>query len=213
MGKRLIKYFLLILAVAFIADVGYLYWGKHGAISQTKNTLPQELDKIVSGSSGDSANLPQKTNFEAPNGKYVLTEKKEKTRETITQTFLVTPEKGASIELFKKDSPNGDLVSVPFNTFSPNDRYVFLKENDSDKTRYLVFRTDGKSLGKDANYVEVSSLFEQSKYNGYKLMDITGWGGVDLLILNTNNSDGSQGPSFWFEATTNSFIRLNDRFN
>ena len=60
--------------------------------------------------------------------------------------------------------------------------------------------------------IEFAELFE-SKYPEYKITAVTGWGGLNLIVINTDKIDGGTGPSFWFDLSGHSFIRLSNRFN
>lgn len=99
----------------------------------------------------------------------------------------------------------GDSYFVPFNAFSPDNKYIFLKELESGDFVALPL----SDIQKTAN---ISSLFTQ-KYPDFKITDVTGWGGVGLIVINTDKAEGGIGPSFWYEAFSGNFIRLSTRFN
>ncbi len=151
------------------------------------------------------ADSPKSTTIEAPDGKNKLVAKEEKTKEGVVYSFSVINEAtGVSKDIFTKSVPTGTVISIPFNTFSPDDKYIFLKEENPTGTTYLV------PIG-DQTF-DIVALFA-AKYPDFKVTDVTGWGGMTLIVVNTDKASGGQGPSFWFDVTSKSFIRLNNRFN
>lgn len=148
----------------------------------------------------------------APNGLMTLTVKNEKTASGVNYTISATNKDSSPIQIYSKTEPTGSSLLVPDNTFSPDNKYIFLKETTPTQTYYYALSTDGKPLTKDSQAIEITSLF-YAKYTDFKITDMTGWGGITLIVINTNNSDGKIGPSFWFEVPTQAFIRLSNRFN
>ena len=140
------------------------------------------------------AESPKSTTIEAPDGKDKLIMKEEKNKENITYTFTT------SRQVFTKTVPIGTEISIPFNTFSPDNKYFFLKEGDN----YFVPLED--------QILDISGLFA-AKYPDYKITDVTGWGGMNLIVVNTDKASGGIGPSFWFEVPSQTFIPLSIRFN
>jgi hypothetical protein len=98
------------------------------------------------------------------------------------------------------------------NTVSPDNKYFFIKETVPGKTLYLVFSADGKPITKESHYVEFAEKFS-ARYPDLKITEATGWGGMNLIVFNTDKADGGSGPSFWFEVPNGSFIQLSNRFN
>lgn len=140
------------------------------------------------------ADSPKLTDIKSPDGKDTLNVKEEKNKENITYTFTT------SKQIFTKTVPTGTVISVPFNTFSPDNKYIFLQEGNT----YFVPLKD--------EILDINALFLE-KHPEYKITDVTGWGGMTLIVVNTDKVSGGQGPSFWFDVTNQSFIRLSTRFN
>ncbi len=151
------------------------------------------------------AESPVSTTIDSPDGKKKLTVKEEKGKETKTYTFSVLDlATGFYKDIFNKTVPTATTLSIPLNTFSPDDKYIFLKETSGDTFTYFV-PLEGQTL-------DILSMFAE-KHPDYKITDVTGWGGMTLIVVNTDKKDGGQGPSFWFDVTSKSFIQLNNRFN
>lgn len=148
----------------------------------------------------------------SPDGKWsaILTKKSGLTNSTYTLA-IKDLEKSSKKEIYRTTLLDGDNLELPPNTFSPTDKYVFLKKK-GDKTEYIVMKASGEDLVKDQQTIEISSLFYK-KYEDYVITDVTGWGGYTLLVVNTDKKEGGTGPSFWLDMSGFSFIRLSTRFN
>jgi hypothetical protein len=141
----------------------------------------------------------------SPDGKMSLIMRKEKGDGTVTYRFTLKDEaSGAQKEIFTKAETAGVTLSIPDNTFSSDNKYVFLKETGTSGVTYLVLT--------DTQTFDVSSLFA-AKHENYVITDATGWAGPTLLIINTDKASGGIGPSFWFDVASHSFIQLSSRFN
>ncbi len=152
--------------------------------------------------------------YPSPDGKYVLVANNETEADGIVvQTFTINNLKDdTSIEIYRKDSPVESLISVPENTFSPNDKYIFLTLEENWINKYLVLRTDNKEINSESKFLEIESLF-RNMHPEYTITDITGWGGYNVLVVNTDTKEDKTGPSWWFDASNSSFYKLSTRFN
>lgn len=149
----------------------------------------------------------------SPDGKYLLTMETLKNDESIKQSFSVKAvEDDTSVKIFDRKSSLNDPVTIPYNSFSPNNKYIMLLINDTEKLTHIVLRTDGKDITEGQKYAEIEKNF-YGKYSDFDITDVTGWGGYSLVVVNTNNKDGKVGPSFWFDLSNLSFIHLSTRFN
>jgi hypothetical protein len=111
-----------------------------------------------------------------------------------------------------KNFPSDSAFDLPFNTFSPENAYFFIEENNKDVRNYYVFSASGRMLRNEEQMINVSKLFEE-KFPHLKLIEATGWASSTLLVVNTNTESGEQGPSFWFEVPSLAFIQLATRFD
>ncbi len=190
----------LILTVVAGALIGVLAFMRPGQKSETQEPIPLLA-------ADETPATAQTTTILAPNGKMVLIMNEKKETDGISHTFFVSDsESGARKEIFNKKVPAGDNIEVPYNTFSPDNRYIFLKEIISGSTSYFVISTA------DGIIFNVSEVFNQKLSADFLITDVTGWGGMTLLVVNTDKVGGGMGPSFWFEPPA-SFIRLSTRFH
>lgn len=87
---------------------------------------------------------------------------------------------------------SGENISLPQNAWAPNDAYVFIKQGGT----FLVFKTtSGEQLA------DIAALFAE-KLPDRVFGDATGWDGVGLVHVT------SDGPSYWFDVASTSFLQL-----
>ncbi len=159
------------------------------------------------------ARASQLTSVGSPDGKMSLTMKQKKGDGTVTYTFLIADEEtGSQREIFFKTVPSGTVFTVPNNTFSSDNKYVFFKEISLGSVDYYILTSSGEPVYKDTQGFNFSSLFNE-KHQDYVITDVTGWAGPTLVVINTDKSGGGTGPSFWFDVASKSFIQLSSRFD
>ncbi|MEI6690342.1 MAG: hypothetical protein WCL07_01185 [bacterium] len=100
-----------------------------------------------------------------------------------------------------------DQFSIPFNTWSPDNKYFFLKG----VKEYYVFNNSSKLGISQKPIYAIRELFVKSHPDD-TLVDVTGWASPTLLLLNATTSTGAE-SSYWFDIQTGHFIRLSTYFN
>lgn len=135
---------------------------------------------------------------------------------TKSNTFTISTVSGQNPHvLFTKNTPLTTSIAIPGNSWSPDNKYVFLVEKDSagkpsdseGKENFLVFLASGANIVKEQKFLDVGVQFTE-KVKDYTLRDVTGWASPTLLIVYTNDGKGGKGPSFWFDVESRSFIQL-----
>ena len=107
--------------------------------------------------------------------------------------------------------PEGESLSIPFNTWSPDNRYFFIEHTTPKGKEALTFRQIGQSLTDDEPYLNITSIFN-GKNTGNTYQETTGWASETLLIVNTISAGGSKGPSYWVEVPSKAVIQLSTEF-
>ncbi len=160
-----------------------------------------------------STPTPTETRVLAPGGKMTLVMREEKNKNGVTYTFSTIDEKDQKEkQIFTKTLPTGESIIIPFNTWSPTDKYLLLKETTTHGDSYFVISALGLPLAKEVYEYNVTELFTE-KYQNFVITEMTGWAGPTLVVINTDKLEGGIGPSFWFEVPYKGFIRLSTRFN
>lgn len=136
------------------------------------------------------------------------------TNKNKTKTYVFTVSKtGDSVpqQIFNSTLPDTDTMSLPFNSWSPDNAYVFIQQIISGKNGVLIFNANGQPFPVGDKYLDVKTIFTAKNTNN-TYDEATGWASETLLIINTLNSDGSKGPSYWFEVPSKAIIRLSTEF-
>jgi hypothetical protein len=186
MGKRIFKSLLLFFFVIAAASGVYIFTQQSSASNYTSENV--KLPTVV------AAETPSPTQV-SPDGKKTLTMKTSEANGITTYSFY-----SGDTNMFYKDLTNDSAMSIPFNTWSVDDKYFYVRETTPNQTNYYVI----------PGQINITDKFTE-KYPTYKLQDVTGWASPTLLIVNANT--GSADISFWFDLTSQSFIRLSNRFN
>lgn len=133
---------------------------------------------------------------------------------TSTHYSLSVTDKSTNLTktIFTKTVPPGVVITVPFNTFSPDNKFIFLKEMGDGYSKHFVLSLSGRDIVQGSQTIDIEPEFAE-KYPDFKITDVTGWGGINLIVVNTDKIEGGIGPSFWFDIGSSSFIRLSTRFN
>lgn len=143
---------------------------------------------------------------DSPDGKLTLLMNSLKDKNGITYTFSVSGK-----EIFVKTVDLLTTITIPYNTWDPNGKYIFLKEESPSGVRFFVLSTTVLSSDQNEHTADITDLFSK-KYPDLKIKDVTGWGGINLIIVNSMKTDGERGPSFWFEMPSHYFSQLSTRF-
>ncbi len=115
-------------------------------------------------------------------------------------SFLVSSPNDKNVLVYSKNLTNG-AISLPANSWSPDNKYFFIKESDAGIDNYLVFKADGANFTNGDLLIDVVPLYT-AKVQNYDLRDITGWDAPGLLHVLTT------GPSFWFDIGSRAFLQL-----
>jgi hypothetical protein len=191
----------LILIIILIAAAGVIF------MSQKMHTNSDSYVPIVAEAEEES----KETSEISPDGKMTLSMKSEKVETGTRYSFSIKEsESNISHEIYTMTAPAESIFTIPANTFSPDNKYVFLKESNGKQANYFVLSVNSSSNSQ--NSLDISPLFV-AKHPDLTVTDMTGWGGINLIVFNTDKVNGGVGPSFWFDVPSKSFIQLSNRFN
>lgn len=147
--------------------------------------------------------------MDSPDGNMTLTLEEKKALQSL---FVSSKTDGKKIPIYKKEKVGSRKLEIPYNTWSPDNIYVFLKEKTPTIDNYLVFQSSGKLFSNNLPYVSIQELFNKSIPN-YFIEDVTGWAAPNLLIINTRANESNNKVSFWFDVPNQSFTQLGTYFN
>lgn len=146
--------------------------------------------------------------MDSPDGSMTLTLKN---KETSYSLFASSKSDGQPQLIFKKEEVNSSKLEIPYNTWSPDNIYVFLKEKTPILDNFLVFQSSGSFFSNNLSYLSIQELFKKNVPD-YTIEDVTGWGGINLIVINAKNIIDDRKVSFWFDVPSQSFIQLGTYF-
>jgi len=181
--------------------------------SKNQSVFSAALPVVITPMPTPTPKGPQISIMDSPEGSKTLTLEMQQDKDITTYTLSASSKSdNEKKQLFKKVEPNSQILSIPFNTWSTDNVYVFLKEKTPSMDNYLVFQSSGNVFPDEAAFVSIQELFSK-KVPGYVIEDVTGWAGPTSLIVNTKALGDSRKVSFWFEVPSQSFIQLSTYFN
>ncbi len=204
-----LRTFAIILLVGFVVGIILFFWSGQKKRENLQN--PLFIQTKVQGSDTQPGGEASKetTEVHSPDGKMKISMQETLIGEIASYVFLVSEISGGNnIEIFSKTLTNGRM-ELSKNSWSPDNKYVFLREKESEQTQYYVFRADGNAFSNGEKHIDVVSVFE-SKKTGAVLSDVTGWDSPTLLHLLTNAKSGEE-MNYWFEIPSKALIRLASR--
>lgn len=125
--------------------------------------------------------------------------------------FASSKSGGQPQQIFKKEEVNSSKLEIPYNTWSPDNVYVFLKEKTPTIDNYFVFQSSGSFFSNNLSYLSIQELFKKNVPD-CTIEDVTGWGGINLIVINAKNIIDDRKVSFWFDVPSQSFIQLGTYF-
>lgn len=152
---------------------------------------------------------PIETAFmDSPDGTMTLTMEKQPAKEYDKYSFFTSVKSETAKHLiFSKEVPLSQSLSIPYNTWSPDNVYFFITESTPLFNNYYVFFVSGDDFPDNSRYVSIQELFAKH-ISDYIITDVTGWAAPNLLIVNTRETQGEKKVSFWFNVTNQSFTQL-----
>ncbi|MGE5041802.1 MAG: hypothetical protein ACM3IJ_02775 [Candidatus Levyibacteriota bacterium] len=102
---------------------------------------------------------------------------------------------------------NSAVFSVPDNAWDPEGTYFFIEKMQDGVRNDFAVKTSGEDFSDGQKYLDLLDLYKQKNFP-YVYKGATGWAGYNLMMVETENTDGTPGPLFWFEVPSASFIQL-----
>lgn len=169
--------------------------------------LPGDITPILSPST-----QPKEQSQIAPDGKFTLwlSLRSVSQAETQYQLFVEDVQTSERNLVYTENFTDESKFFIPFNTWSPGNKFFFIKQVRADGEHFLVFNADGTAF-EQGPYLDITNFYKEAEID-FDLDDVTGWAAPTLLLVLTINKDMEKGPSYWFEVPSKKFIRLSTQF-
>jgi len=149
----------------------------------------------------------------SPDGaKKVIMKVTENSDNTKTYDFSTADENGVNEKyIFTKTLDSTANMTIPFNTWSPDNQYFFTQENTANGKNVFVFKGSGATFTDGETFLDVTDLFRKAA-TGNNFSQATGWASESLIVVNTIKPDSTKGPSYWFEVPSKVIVQLSTEF-
>lgn len=206
--RTIIQLIVITLIIACLAAMGYTEYGKITQTSAVPTFIPVAAVATVTPIPEPKL---QTSSMDSPEGSKTLTvERVEYARSASYSVFVTEKQGGERIDLMTHDATFQDLT-IPYNTWSPDTGYFFLKETTADRSDYRVFQSSGDRFPEDILSLSIPSLFTES-VQGFVIEDVTGWASATQIIVNTRGIETDAKVSFWFDVPSQTFTQLGTYF-
>lgn len=111
-----------------------------------------------------------------------------------------------NINLYKDES-----MVIPYNTWSPDNKYFFIQKNTTAGPEIMVFNAKGEPFASGETYLDLTGSF-RAKETGDIFAEATGWASETLIIVNAVTKDNNL-VSYWFEVPSKAIIQLSTVFD
>ena len=206
-----------VILFSLAAGVGVAFALYNGHKPQLPNNISLPVIQSIQNAPTDTPTpppipKPQITSQISPDGKKQLTLTTTTNNDlTKTYTFVTTDAGGGNQQQVYTVTYATDTMNIPFNTWSPDDKYVFIIHTTTSGTEALVMKADGKPITETESTYNAATIFN-AKNNGNSYQETTGWASETLLIINTTTQTGAKGPSYWLEIPSKAIIQLSTQF-
>ena len=113
--------------------------------------------------------------------------------------------------VYSKTLSAGETLSIPYNTWSPDNNYFFIVDNTGTTQKVLVFQANGQPFANGQSYLDLTQAY--ANYGSSDTFDeASGWAADGLIIILTTAPDGSEGTSYWFGVPDGSITPLATMF-
>jgi len=135
-----------------------------------------------------------------------------KNKDETKNVTLFTEDSGSGEQqvVFKVTLEKGKSIIIPYNTWSPDNKYFFIRENIPTGTEIMVFNAKGEAFASGETYLDLTGSFRKQE-TGNNFSEATGWASEALIIVNAATKDNSK-ISYWFEVPSKAIMQLSTVF-
>lgn len=190
--------------VLLVLGVGMVLFGLNKRVPEADVRVSANVDPEMNSISP----LSEATNSD---GSFRLEGESQRAREGRTSySFrVVEVDKKVSLPIYSTVADPGSTMSIPRNSWSPDNKQIYLMAKSPGGDDYLVFRTDGSNYGDGEKYISLLEHWNKSERDE-NIIEVSGWAGDDLLMVYTQKRDGTTGSAYSFVTSTRRFSRVRE---
>lgn len=175
----------------------------------TQTFVSQAVGSSASDSAVPAVPDPGLQSVHSPDGtmKLVLTSQVQPDGETKYVAWVADVAGANRHTIYETTLPVGFMVVLPQNSWSPDNKFLFLKISSPMELAVKVFEANGAAFADGQTSIDVSALFK-SDFPDLTLRDVTGWDDPALLHVMSYTTSTTFGSSYWFDVWGRSFIEL-----
>lgn len=99
--------------------------------------------------------------------------------------------------IFATSTSYDETFSIPQNSWSPDNKYLYLQKETSGKKDIVVFQASGNSFTDEEHGRSIDETLQKNK-PGYTIDQATGWMSATIVQIFTKKEDNTKGPTYWF---------------
>ncbi len=122
---------------------------------------------------------------------------------------VVDNQKNVKYLLFETTVEKDRSFTIPFNSWSSDNKHLFIETKSLEGRDYYVFNTDAGEFQDGLKYLDVGDYWNKSK-NSDLIREVSGWAGPDQLMVYTIRPDGSDGLAYWFIVSVRKFLQVRE---
>lgn len=154
----------------------------------------------------------ESSSMDSPDGTMTLIMKKKPLDKGANYVFLSSSEDSSNYTILNTNLENGKNLSIPYNTWSPDNKYIFLKEITPSGNNYYVHLAVPNTSSAIFPSSNIQEMFTK-KVPEYEITDVTGWASPIYILVNAVSKSDQNQVSFWYDVENQSFTQLSLFFN
>lgn len=202
-------FLILLLLVSIFTFVFVLYRKNYPQGQQIK------ISEKINKSSVNPTSSPKEkiTSQTSPEGAFILLLETTETLAGEINYTLSIKEENSTIKktIFSGTIDKQTKIEIPFNTWSPDNKYFFIKQQTGTSQKNLVFKASGEKFT-ESSFLNINDYYIENEIP-YTFNETTGWAAPNLLVITTKKiNTNEEGPSYWFNVANQTLIQLSTRF-
>ncbi|MCR4326310.1 MAG: hypothetical protein NUV52_01495 [Candidatus Roizmanbacteria bacterium] len=210
--KNVFSIFIMLVGITLVTGIVFFVFVKRNTLV-SRSVFSAPIPAISIPPTQTPSYDAQVSSMDSPEGSKTLVLQKTQDDKGATYSAFVSAKSDEQIQqVLSIPALDSEIMAIPFNTWSPDNSYLFFTKKTPTVNQYLVLNSSGEWFANNTPYLSVQELFVD-QVPDYSIEDVTGWAGPNLLIVNAKSvEDENTKVSFWLDVPSQSFIQLSTYF-